>query len=50
MGAFDGLTLEAFIAQRLVPQRWLGACVIVDHCSIHLGKEIEDMIHQRVLP
>lgn len=46
MGAFDGLTFEAFIAQRLVPKLWPGACVIMDNCSIHLGKEIEDMIHQ----
>ena len=46
MGAFDGLTFEAFISQRLVPQLWSGACVIMDNCSIHLSKDIEEMIHQ----
>ena len=46
MGAFDGLTFEAFISQRLVPKLWPGACVVMDNCSIHLGQEIEDMIHQ----
>ncbi|MDY6966955.1 MAG: IS630 family transposase [Halobacteriota archaeon] len=46
MGAFDGLTFEAFISQRLVPKLWPGACVIMDNCSIHLGKDIEEMIHQ----
>ncbi|MEM6437199.1 MAG: IS630 family transposase [Cyanobacteria bacterium P01_D01_bin.115] len=46
MGAFDGLTFEAFISQRLVPKLWSGACVIMDNCSIHLGKAIEDMIVQ----
>jgi transposase len=46
MGAVDGLTFEAFIAQRLVPQLWEGACVIMDNCSIHLGKEIHELISQ----
>lgn len=27
LGATDSLTFEAFIAQRLVPQLWSGACV-----------------------
>lgn len=46
MGAVDGLTFEAFIAQRLVPQLWEGACVIMDNCSIHLGKSIDKLIGQ----
>ena len=46
MGAVDGLTFEAFISQRLVPQLWEGACVIIDNCSIHLGKEIDKLIGQ----
>jgi hypothetical protein len=46
MGAVDGLTFEAFISQRLVPQLWEGACVIMDNCSIHLGKEIHELISQ----
>jgi transposase len=45
MGAVDGLTFEAFIARKLVPKLWEGACVVMDNCSIHLGKEIEALIH-----
>lgn len=46
LGSVDGLTFEAFIARKLVPQLWDGACVILDNCSIHLGKEIEGLITQ----
>lgn len=45
LGATDGLTFEAFIAQKLVPQLWSGACVLMDNCSIHKGKEIEALIN-----
>ena len=45
-GAIDGLTFEAFIARKLVPKLWSGACVILDNCSIHLGEEIENLITQ----
>jgi len=44
MGATDGLTFEAFISQKLVPKLWQGACVVMDNCSIHKGKEIEALI------
>jgi len=44
LGATDGLTFEAFISQHLVPQLWDGAYVIMDNCSIHKGKEIENLI------
>jgi transposase len=44
LGSIDGLTFEAFIAQRLVPKLWKGACVILDNCSIHLGEDIEAWI------
>ena len=44
LGATDGLTFEAFVAQKLVPKLWPGACVIMDNCSIHLGEEIETLI------
>jgi transposase len=46
IGTVDGLTFEAFIAQKLVPQLWAGACVVMDNCSIHKGKEIELLINQ----
>lgn len=45
IGATDGLTFEAFISQKLVPKLWVGACVIMDNCSIHKGGEIEALIH-----
>lgn len=44
LGATDGLTFEAFIAQKLVPQLCSGACVVMDNSSIHKGKEIENLI------
>ncbi|OKH34391.1 transposase [Calothrix sp. HK-06] len=44
LGATDGLTFEAFIAKKLVPKLWKGACVVMDNCSVHLGKEIEKLI------
>lgn len=44
LGTTDGLTFEAFISQKLVPQLLPGACVLMDNCSIHKGKEIEALI------
>lgn len=44
LGATDGLTFEAFISQKLVPNLWKGACVVMDNYSIHKGKEIEKLI------
>ena len=43
-GAFDQLTFEAFIATRLVPKLWPGACVVMDNCSIHKESEIRPII------
>jgi transposase len=44
LGAVDGLLFEAFIAQKLVPKLWSGACVIMDNCSIHKGVTVESLI------
>ena len=44
LGATDALTFEAFISQKLVPNLWEGACVIMDNYSIHKGAEIEALI------
>lgn len=44
LGATDGLGFEAFIAQRLVPKLWAGACVLMDNASVHKGAEIEALI------
>lgn len=46
IGSTDGLTFEAFISQRLVPQLWAGSCVVMDNCSIHKGAEIEALLNQ----
>ncbi|MBP0005615.1 MAG: transposase, partial [Cyanobacteria bacterium SBC] len=35
-----------FIARKLVPHLWPGACVILDRCSIHFGKAIESLIQK----
>ena len=43
-GPTNSLMFEAFIARRLVPQLWKGACVIMDNCSIHKSQEIERLI------
>lgn len=44
LGAFDGLSFEAFVATRLVPNLWPGACVVMDNCSIHKDEEIRHLI------
>lgn len=46
LGSTDGVTFEAFIAQRLAPKLWAGACVIMDNCSVHKGAEIEALVTQ----
>ena len=44
LGATDGLTFEAFISQKLVPNLWEGAYVLMDNYSIHKSKEVEELI------
>ncbi|WP_027268942.1 IS630 family transposase [Leptolyngbya sp. PCC 6406] len=44
LGAFDGLSFEAFVATRLVPNLWPGACVVMDNCSIHKDDMIRELI------
>jgi len=41
VGSIDGITFEAFIIQKLVPQLWKGAYVFMDNYGIHKGEEIE---------
>ena len=43
-GAVDAVTFEAFIANKLVPNLWSGACVIMDNAKIHLGEPIRKLI------
>jgi transposase len=44
VGSTDGLTFEAFVATKLVPQLWKGACVVMDNCSIHKGAAVEALL------
>ncbi|PSB11250.1 hypothetical protein C7B62_06195 [Pleurocapsa sp. CCALA 161] len=44
LGSTDGLTFEAFVIQKLIPNLCKGATVVWDNCSIHTGKEIEQAI------
>lgn len=46
LGATDGLTFEAFIAQKLVPELWEGACVVMDNCSVHLSEAVREQIEE----
>lgn len=46
LGAIDSITFEAFIVRKLVPKLWKGACVVLDNCRIHKGKEVEKAIRQ----
>lgn len=39
LGAIDGLTFEAFVAQKLIPKLWQGAVLVMDNCSIHKNNE-----------
>ncbi len=40
----DGVTFEAFIVKKLVPQLWDNACVVLDNAQIHLGKMVTEAI------
>jgi transposase len=44
LGAVDTLTFDAFICQKLLPNLWQGAVVIMDNCSIHKSEEIEALV------
>jgi transposase len=44
LGSIDGITFEAFIIRKLVPQLWKGAGVVMDNYGIHKGEEIEKAI------
>ena len=44
--AVNGVTFEAFVANKLVPNLWKGAGVVMDRAKIHLGEEIRELIKQ----
>jgi transposase len=46
LGSTDALTFEAFVAQKVVPKLWPGACVLMDNASIHQPEQLEALIRQ----
>jgi transposase len=44
LGYMDALTFDAFISQKLLPELWPGAVLVMDNCSIHKSEEIEALI------
>jgi transposase len=45
-GSVDGTTFEAFIAQKLVPNLWENACVVMDNAKFHQGEMVRELIEQ----
>ena len=45
-GSVDGLTFEAFIVRKLIPNLWKGACLVLDNATIHLGEIIREEIEK----
>ena len=43
-GSSDQITFEAFVMNKLVPQLWKGACVVLDNSTIHKGEEMQAAI------
>jgi transposase len=41
LGGVNTVTFEAFVCQKLIPNLWPGACVVVDNCKIHKSPEVE---------
>ncbi|EAZ88372.1 transposase [Crocosphaera chwakensis CCY0110] len=46
-GSVDGITFEAFIVKKLVPQLWKDACVVMDNARIHLGNMVTEAIEKK---
>ncbi len=46
LGAYDSLTLLAFVIRHLVPKLWKGAGVVMDNCKIHQGDVIRQAIEK----
>jgi transposase len=39
LGPMDGLTFDAYLIQRVIPNLWPGACVLMDNSSTHITDE-----------
>jgi len=44
LGGINKITFEAFVINKLVPKLWKGAVIIMDNCTSHKSKEIEQAI------
>ena len=44
VGYMDALTFDTFISQKLLPELWPRAVLVMDNCSIHKSEEIEALI------
>jgi transposase len=45
-GAVDGVTFEAFVLNKLVPNLWENTCVVMDNAKIHQGEIVREFIEQ----
>lgn len=45
-GAVDGATFEAFLVQKLIPNIWKNACVVMDNAKIHKGEMVRELIEE----
>jgi len=45
-GAVDGVTFEAFVLNKLVPNLWENACVVMDNAKIHQGEIVREFIEK----
>ena len=45
-GAVDGVTFEAFVLNKLVPNLWENACVVMDNAKIHQGEMVREFIEK----
>jgi len=44
----DGLTFEAYLIQRVIPNLWSGACVILNNSPIHNSNAAIDAVFETV--
>lgn len=47
-GAMDGLTFEAYLTQRVIPNLWPGACVLLDNSRTHNSNEYIEAALEKV--
>ncbi len=45
-GTVDGVTFEAFLVKKLIPNLWKNACVVIDNARFHKGEEVRKLIEK----